>query len=340
MLGSGLLAALLEWGSLAALGSLGSPRPLSEAVSTIDDGCLEHARVVESTRGWLGSDAVDPKVRATVTADSPNALRVQLYIEGSLSVDRVLDPAPSNCSDRHAAVGLLIAMAIDQQLDAGPLPAPEPRPPPPDQAPAPPEPTRTVSDDERAPKLEARSKPSSSPAKPRGIALFVGPMVGFEVLPGVAFGGRLGLSLQAASWLEVDAGALGLAGLSFELGVGEVRPSLVGAEAGLCPTRRWSRWQVRLCVGPAAAAVIAQGRGFDEERRSLLPWVALNAAPDVRVGLTPRIALGLRAGVSAPLLSAGFDVRNDGGIVIDRRTPSSAGGFAGIDLAIALRGTK
>lgn len=314
--------------------------PLAEAITTVDDGCLEHPRVVESTEGWLGAPEVDARVRATVTADAPGSLRVRLYIDDSLSVDRLLDPSPSKCADRHAAVGLLIAMAIDQQLEAGQMPIPEAKLEPPPPTPTAPQAARTGTDDERAPRLEARRDNRAGRPRATEVSLYAGPMVGFELLPGVAFGGRLGISVEALSWLEVDIGALGLAGLPFELGVGEVAPALVGAEVALCPSRRWSRWQARLCLGPAAAAVIGRGRGFDEERTSTLPWVAVTAAPDVRLRLSRRVALGLRAGVSAPILSAQFDVRNDGGIVIDRRAPASAGGFAGIDVAIALRGVR
>jgi hypothetical protein len=207
-----------------------------------------------------------------------------------------------------------------------PTPAPAPAP-----APAP------VAVDK--PDLDKRQRVEAPPPPKTRVDLFAGTFAAFELLPGVAFGARAGVTVGPVPWLDLDVEALAAGGLPFAIGAGEVQPTLAGGAFSGCPTRRWKRFALRGCIGIAAAAVIARGRDFDVPKTSTLPWVAGKAAIEARFALHRLVWLGIGAGFVAPLLRTNFDVVNEGTIVVERRQVAAAGGLVGLDLAVTLPST-
>jgi hypothetical protein len=303
-------------------------RPLAEAVQVTDGPCIEQERLVHITASWLGYDAIDRRLEVVVELRGEDALAFALRNEGEVKVEREM-PAPQNCADRHAALALAIAMAIDASVLAAALPEPAPAPAPA----ATPQPPPT---DDDAPKLTARTRPAPAPTPRPRVDVFAGALAGFELLPGVAFGGRLGVSVGAARWLDVDVEALAVGGLPFAIDPGEVQPTLAGAAVSVCPARRWNRFQLRLCVAAAGGAVVAEGRNFDESLTATLPWVAGRALADARFRVAKLVWLGIGAGFVAPIVRTKFHTQNQLGARQKVSEVAAAAGIVGIDLAVTI----
>lgn len=320
--------ALAVWLALAPGASETGPqqRPLAEAMQVSEGPCIEHARLAQLTASWLGYEAIDRRLEIAVELHGDDSVAFELRNDGEVKVEREM-PAPPDCADRHAALALAIAMAIDASVLAAAAPQTPPTPMPPT--------TEQVERDADAPELVARERAVAATPRTR-IDVFAGAFAGFELVPGVSFGGRLGVGIGAAPWLDVEVEALAAGGLPFAIGPGEVQPTLAGGAVSVCPARRWSRFQLRLCVAAAGAAVVARGRGFDESRTITLPWVGGRATGDARFRIGEIVWLGIVAGFVAPIVRTEFNTRNEGGLQRDEREVAAAGGIAGIDLAIAI----
>jgi hypothetical protein len=315
--------ALAVWLGLAP-GATYDTRALSEALEVSDGPCIEQERLAALTASWLGYDQIDARLEIAVELHSDAAIAFELRNDGAVKVEREM-PAPENCADRHAALALAIAMAIDASVFDAAMPETPP-------APKAAEPTT----DDDAPELRARERPTPPPAPRTRVDVFAGVLAGFELLPGAAFGGRAGVSIGATSWLDIDVEALAMGGLPFAIDPGRVQPTLTGGAVGACPNRRWNRFQIRLCVAMAAGAVVARGRGFDESLTTTLPWVAGRALGDVRFRVAKLVWLGITAGFAAPIVRTNFHTQNENGAEVKTREVAAAAGITGIDLAITI----
>ena len=76
--------------------------------------CLEEQRLERRVARWLGRQVVDPGVRIWVRG-GPSENRVQFTLRRTAAerTQRDLGEVPGDCGDRHAAVALAIALAID-----------------------------------------------------------------------------------------------------------------------------------------------------------------------------------------------------------------------------------
>jgi hypothetical protein len=92
--------------------------------------CLEAARLEASVAMWLSKPHVATDARVLVRGDARRARLVELVITRSGSTStRVFDPVPAGCDEAHAAVSLVIALAIEPHVAASILPSehePEP----------------------------------------------------------------------------------------------------------------------------------------------------------------------------------------------------------------------
>ena len=304
---------------------------LAEALTVSEGPCIEKQRLADATAGWLKVTEIDDRLRVDVQLHDNATATVVVRNDGEITVQRDLD-LPDHCADQHSALGFVIAISIDASVFeefapevAQPEPGPEPEPEPP------------VATDK--PELKKRDRVEAPPRPKTRVDLFAGGFAGFELLPGVAFGGRAGVTVGPVPWLDIDIEALAAGGLPFSIGDGEVQPTLAGGAVSGCPARRWTRFALRGCIGIAGAAVIAQGRDFDESRTSTLPWVAGRAMVDARFALHRLVWLGIGAGFVAPIVRTNFDLVNEGGIVTERRQVAAAAGLVGFDLAVTIPGT-
>jgi hypothetical protein len=300
-------------------------RPLHDAMQVSAGPCIQQGRLARLTATWLGYEEIDARLEIVVELRGDDVVAFELRNDGAVKVEREM-PAPPDCSDRHAAVALAIAMAIDASVFAAAVP----------ETPAPAVVEPAVATDDDAPELTARKRVTAPPQPRARVDVFAGALAGFELLPGVAFGGRVGVSVGATRWLDVDVEALAVGGLPFALEPGEVQPTLAAGAVSACPVRRWNRFQLRLCVAMAAGAVVARGRGFDESLTTTLPWVAGRATGDVRFRLSRLVWLGILAGFVAPIVRTNFRTQNQNGAERETREVAAAAGIVGIDLAVTI----
>lgn len=321
------------WAWPAALGLLSlEPIPLEQSVSVAPGPCLEAVALAESTASWLGRDTVDGAVRVDVHAVGEDRIAFRLHTGDIVTAERELSPLPTDCADRTAAVGLLIALAIDERVStAVGLSSP------PVASVMPPGRAVAAEDGEAAPKLDARERPEPERRTPLPVAVGVYGVGSYEVLPGAGVGGGVGVSIRVRPRLDVGVDLLAIGGLPFALGEGETQPTLGAVAPSLCPVLARGRLGVRLCLAPVLGLIVARGSGYPRNETIALPWLGARTSADLRIAVTRRVALSLDAGVVAPLVGARFDVRNEGGIVQERRTPAGAGLSGGLGVVVQLR---
>jgi hypothetical protein len=322
---------LLGW--ITALALLGPP-PLDGRVTVEPGGgCLTPASVAQATGTFLRSLEVDPRLRFEVE-DSGDAIQLRLLREDEVRASIPLASPSSACVERRAVVGLALAMMIDGSVlhDVVELPESEGEPEPePDPEPEPqPEPGPR-------PEPAVEPEPARQPEPPGfRAALVASPSAAFALVGPVGFGGQLSVDLGFASWLDVSVGGYGLSGLRFELRGGRVHTALAAGHAEVCPTRAFGRLRPRLCLGAAGGAVIASGRDFEQTRRAILPWGAIQAGGDLDITLTGRIGLRIGGRAVAPLVRLRLDVRDANNLVLDARDAAPIGGLATIALVVRL----
>src|SRR5688572_12014873 len=166
----------------------------------------------------------------------PDAIGLRLYEGESLRVERRLTPAPTECADRRAALGLALALAIDAAV----LEAFAPEPAAPRVEPQPPTPVQPPPTDVEPPPVVAEEPRVSG-------AIAIEALGGFAVLPAPAFGAAVTGEVLPVPWLAVQAGAFALVGLRFPLGEGSVAPLVAAGSVGVCPGRAFGR-RVRLSL--------------------------------------------------------------------------------------------
>jgi len=332
-----MLTLVTAWSLLASEPAPAQERPLAEIVTvSTDDPCLSPG-MVEPVAAWLGRSTgpADLAVEVTATTDAVGFI---LRREGIARAERTLSPAPVECADRRAALGLAIAMALDAAVlesleplapvkaEPTPVPAPEPA------LPANEDPGVTLVP--RAPPVPA---PEPAPA-PLRLALAAQADASFGVLPRPSFGGLVALELGVAPWLDLRIAGGATAGLPTRLAGGEVTTALGFGGLGLCPGRTLGRVRVRLCAGMDAGRVHAHGRGFAQGRDVALPWVAFRTSGELDVWLGGRVALRFAASALAPLVRTQLDVRDEADDIVASRTPTFAAGQAGLGVVIRLLG--
>ncbi|HET6585540.1 MAG TPA: hypothetical protein VFG69_18905 [Nannocystaceae bacterium] len=308
-------------------------RPLVDAIAV--DGtaqCLERERLAVHVAGWLGSDRLDARLDV-VAREADDRVEFVLRRDESVRVERAIAPAPRDCADRQAALGLAIALAIDASVLESIAPAPTPVAPTPAAAPTPTRAPTPIVEPERV-----AAEPAPRPRELR-VALLFGPVALVEVLDHAAFGGELGVELRPIEFLDVRVGALVAGGLPIGLAGGEIAPVLAGGRADACPARSFARERLRLrvCLGLAAAVATARGRDFQANRRPLLPWAAALAGGEAEVRLADRVGLRAHAGLVAPFVRASFVVRDTANVVVARSDTPPVGAALGLGLSVRLR---
>jgi hypothetical protein len=304
-------------------------RPLAEAIAVEGEAaCLERGRLAEHAEAWLGRDRLDGRLDVVAT-EREDAVVFQLRRDGEVRVERTIEPAPRECADRQAALGLAIALAIDASVLESIVPAPPPVEPTPTPAPTPAPPPRNEPVRDASPPVAQRL----------GVSLLLGPVALFEVLDHAAFGGEIGVELRPIEFMDVRLGLLAAGGLPTALAGGEIAPVLVGGRADACPARSFvrERLRLRLCVGIAAAAAIARGRDFTANRSPAVPWSAALAGGEAEVRLATRVGLRAHASMVAPFVRPSFVVRDEAGNVVDSSDVPPIGAWIGLGLAIRLR---
>jgi len=310
---------------------------VADALS-LDPGatCLEHDRLVEQVVTWLERDELDPRLTIVVEGDDTETrtLRFTLQDRGQPISERTFAPGPSSCDDLHSVVALAIALAVDATVleSVGIVPAPpiEPKPKPaPEPSPAPdPAPPEAI-EPSPLPDLGPRRSPWAVRAQLRGL-LTVG------VPPTLGGGGQLGLEVGWRDLVDVQLGVVATSAGPQPVDEATLTVTLLAARADACVGPQLRRVRPRLCGGVLAGSAVAQGRGFREDYRITLPWVAVALGGDVRVGLSPRTALSFGLDGLVSVVRPVFDVREDFEVRQLRDLPRF-GAAIGMGVVVALR---
>lgn len=332
-----MVKALVAWLALAGSPPEAAPPdvwPLSEAIVVpAGDACL--ARGLEQpVATWLGRDVIERSLSVEVRVVD-DGVGFVLRRAGEIRVERMLSPAPLDCADRRAALGLAIAMALDAAVLEALAPPVEATPPEPQPEPTPPPPVET---EVPVPPPPASEPVPPGPVPPRvQLAVTAEPAVQLGALPRVAFGGELGAELGLGGWLDLRLAGGGTAGLPIALADGQVDGAIGWGAAEGCPARALGRVRVRLCVGAAAGGLWVRGRGFDQSRSVTLPWVAVRTGADLDVRLARRVSLRVGGRLLTPLVRGRISVRDPSDALVDRRELAPAGAQLGLGVVLHLR---
>lgn len=265
--------------------------------------CLSAETLADHVRLWLGSDEIAVGVSVEVDGDPTRRSAAVITVRTPAGViERPFDQGPPGCSDLHAVIGLAIAMAIDASVLAtlGYEVI---------EAPAAPQ----AVDNERPPMLTRREPQPPAPAPRRGRLRAYASVRGglwLGMVPGIAGGGQLHIELGWREWFELRAGVLGGYGGRRPLGAGTVELGLVAGRLDACFGLQRRRLRPRLCVGSAAGAFQAMGRGFEAATDAVSPWVSAALAVELRVVTTRVFAVDITLDAVIPFLKPVVAVRD------------------------------
>jgi hypothetical protein len=300
--------------------------------------CLDHARLVEQVVTWLERDALDPRLSIVVEGDpvQPRTLRFTLHDRGRPISERAFAPGPKGCDDLHSVVALAIALAVDATvLESVGITSPpvEPPPTPPPNAP----PSTPTSPPPADPTPTESSPPPDPPRRPAwALRGQVRGLLTVGVPPTLGGGGHLALELGFRELVDVQLGVLATSAGPRPVDDASLTIALVAARADACVGPRLRRVRPRLCGGLLAGGALAQGRGFREDYRTTLPWVAVALGGDVRVGLGPRTALSFGLDGLVSLVRPVFDVEEEFEVRQLRDLPRF-GAAIGMGVVVSLR---
>jgi hypothetical protein len=302
-------------------------RPLADALRVQPGAtCIDPKRLADQVAAWLGDDEVDVRIEVDVRGDDEHTLALSFTLrrDGEVIAERRFDPAPERCNDLHAVVGLAIALAIDATLleSVG-------KPPPPVAD----EPATDTEKPLAPPPLRSAAPPRKRP-RPWRLHLDASARVAIGAPPGVSGGGELGLEATWRELLDLRVAALGLTAGRQQLGDGSARLSAVAARLDGCAGPRLGRVRPRGCLGALAGPAFGVGQGFESDSSAVVAWAAATFGADLRVFLSPRVALSFEADGILTIVRPTFEaVGAEDGTRSVRRFSRFAGMF-GLGLAI------
>lgn len=302
---------------------------VTDAITVGPSECLRHDVLVAHVTTWLARDVVDRRI-AVAVEDQGERVRFVVRRDGVASAERTFRATRIACADLRAAVGLAIALAIDATI----LKSITIAEPPPEPAPAPPQPP-TVHAPARALRepLPAH-RPPERPEPPSRLDVDVAALAAIGVLPGIAWGGAVGLSLRLDGPLAVAARAWGTSEADVALASGRAYVGMAAGELRACLVRDLGSAALRACAGGAAGRWSARGQGFDEDLAPELPWAAAVAGLEADAPLARGLAVTARLDGYAPFVRPVLDVHDDGGFRLGTAEAPAAGLVAAAGLRI------
>ncbi len=283
---------------------------LGEALR-VDPGetCLAHAELAAHVLTWRSSAFLDAGIEIFVLGSkNPRNVEFEIRLNGKLKARRIFENGPARCSDLHAAVGLALAIGLDDAFSAA-LDIDRPKGPPVSiqNADAMDLPPRVGLESTDGPESPDKSRPRSA----RISASFQG-LLGVRLMPTLSGGGAFTFNIGLTDSLELRLGALSLFSPPFDLGEGTVKTRLTAGNFDFCSGPHYRRVHPRGCIGLAAGAIRPYARGYRASPVQVFPWLAVDAGLDMNVHLGPRTSMQLGAQVFLPLLRTRLEVREIG----------------------------
>jgi hypothetical protein len=205
-------------------------------------------------------------------------------------------------------VGVSVALAIDATAVPELQPDPEPEPV------EPPVTAEAGKDDERAPRIDAEPRRRSEPRPPAwSLRLALGG--GFAMNTPPRFGGYGDLALEGGwrEFVDLRASVIASSAAPRSTAAGRTTLSLAGARLDVCGGYRWRMLRPRGCVGAIGGAAFGTGQGFQDDRTSRIPWLAVAFGADLRVRIARRVELELGADGVAHVVRPAFDFIDQNG---------------------------
>jgi hypothetical protein len=287
-------------------------RPLADAITVANaDPCLASVLLAGAVERWLGRDRIDERLAALVVLGREGRAADLVLTRGDEIIGlRRFDALPAACSDRRSMLALALALAIDaallEELARRHAPA------------------------------AAGAPASAAPNRSRhaialGLAIEGGLSLGLPwELAGIA-SALVGLRIDGV--LRLDLGALGTSTVAVPLDGGRADITLVGGRAHGCLVTGLAPIELAGCVGVAAAAALAAGRGFLRNHSTEIPWVAGLARLEVSLTIADPLTIGLAFDGLFGLVRPRLDVLGPDGISSDSRVLPAAS----IAIAVAAR---
>lgn len=205
--------------------------------------CLSRDRLEELVAMWLARPRVTSHARVHVRGEAsrPRAAELTVARDGQVSTRR-FDPLPAGCDEAHAAVSLVIALAIEPTVIDGVLPQ------------------------SHASRHELQA------------ALTAQLAVASALLPSWALGGAVGLELSLAQWLGARAELMLQHARDNTVGdtPGAFDATLVAGDLrGCAGGEPSSALRIALCTGAALGVVHARGRNYVRSYAPTGPWLGV-----------------------------------------------------------------
>jgi hypothetical protein len=296
----GLAVAVVVGGLASAATVAAAPLSVELAVARAPgaEDCPDRdglARVIErlvDTAGGAGRVRSGGDVRAEVGfSRAASIYQATLRLAGAKQGERTLTDTGPTCTALGRAVGITMALLLDDALPEPPLVAAIPPPP-------------------SAPVTREASSGGSSEGF---VVLDAGAGFGLVGGPAPAAGLAFGVRLRRRAWLELDGHYVAPRATAFA--GGEVDVSLVFARLRACGvlTGDGAALLVAVCGEGAGGALTGQGRGYaTADGTARLPWGAAGGGLRGRRKLDGRWSLDLAADVLAPLRTSTFSVAGRG----------------------------
>jgi hypothetical protein len=249
--------------------------------------CLEQARLVEHVSAWFGGRLVAPSFDVLVRGDAarPQAVRIELH-NGLRSYQREFAATPEACDDRHAVIGLAIALAVDSELAAS---------------------------------LSGLHAPARAPRR-RVLDVELGTSHG--VLHGFGVGAQVSGLLGLTGWCDLRADVFTQLWLrnTIDGSTGSFDAMLFATSLQLqAGGAVAARARLGLASGLAVGALHARGHGYAPNRNATVLWLGLRVG--LRMELRVRHAWALDLTAVAPLIVPTFEVSAGTGKVSDQTRP-------------------
>jgi hypothetical protein len=307
-------------------------RPVVEALRVEADACLDREALAAHVVAWIHRDRIDRRIEIAVRGGpgSPEGVGLTVLRDGAVVGERRFEIAHVPCEEGRAAIGLAIALAIDNTL-LGSL-GPSDPPAPPNESPAPAPPSSPVP----APPPPAPPSPS-----PIGLGMSLD-LVGVAVLlPTVVGGVAPAFELIPHRRFEIRlSGLLTFPESTFALGGGRVGAAIYAGRLDACAAfhlgarieaERLSTIRLHACAGVLAGALHSGVvSGLDPSPSPTAPWASAALRFDARVAITRRLGLALSVDALVPLVRPEIDATTVAGTVVDAHPLAPAGVAVGL----------
>lgn len=270
---------------------------------------------------WLGRAEIDARVAVRVRDERATGGGILFLImrEGEVVAERRLQPRDIPCADLAAAVALAVALAIDATflnslMDVADVESLKGPPPEPVKAPV------------AVPRPARRQAPSGQPV---GVTVSLQALGLVGVLPAPVLGGSFGFDAALAPWADIRISGAGTLHRPVRIGSGSADVGIAFGRFDGCFARPVDAVSLVGCGGVAAGRWIGNGKDYDLNQSSSLPWLAAVARFEgqVRVGDGKFVVFALDGFI--PLLRPRLDVEGaDRRVVASKEAPAAGLGIA------------